>query len=484
MKTLENQPKLAKMASSSSLSSCMYHPWSLRTLFITISLICTLSLSSLLFFNTPTSSSSSSSSHMSNSQNTLKDLTFSLKVFVFDLPTSFNYGLLQNYPDPNRKTGSNREPISSDHPSLPKNLAIEQHSAEYWLMGDLMTHESLRNGSFAKRVYDVEEADVIFVPFFASVSCEMQLSINKRIIANKVKSNKDYIRQLEVVDLVTNSQAWKRSGGRNFVFVVSDPMAMWHVKREIAPAILLVVDFGAWSGSDSNTPNRVQLTQVSLLKDVIIPYNHLLPVLPLSEDKPRHNLLYFRGGKHRQRGGMIRAKLWDLLANEPGVDMEEGTATASGRKQSVTGMRTSEFCLNPAGDTPTSCRLFDAIQSLCIPVIVSDQIELPYEGMIDYSEFSVFVSAHDALQPKWLVTHLQNISKKQREEYRKNLARVQPMFVYDNGYPGGIGPIHPDGAVNQIWRKVHQKLPMIREAIIRDRRRPPGVSIPRRCHCT
>jgi len=184
------------------------------------------------------------------------------------------------------------------------------------------------------------------------------------------------------------------------------------------------------------------------------------------------------------QGGIVREKLWDLLVNEPGVVMEEGFPNATGREQSIRGMRGSEFCLHPAGDTPTSCRLFDAIQSLCIPVIVSDQIELPFEGMIDYSDFSVFVAVNDALQPKWLVSHLQGISKKQREKHRRNMARVQPMFVYDNGHPGGIGPIPPDGAVNHIWKKVHQKLPLIKEAIIRDRRKPPGVAIPFRCHCT
>ncbi|KAM3376933.1 hypothetical protein P3S68_009346 [Capsicum galapagoense] len=80
--------------------------------------------------------------------------------------------------------------------------------------------------------------------------------------------------------------------------------------------------------------------------------------------------------------------------------MEEGFPNATGREQSIKGMRTSDFCLHPAGDTPTSCRLFDAVQSLCIPVIVSDSIELPFEGMVDYSEFSVFVAVSDALHVK------------------------------------------------------------------------------------
>lgn len=274
---------------------------------------------------------------------------------------------------------------------------------------------------------------------------------------------------------------------------LADPIAMWHVRDEIAPAILLVVDFGGWyrldskaskCSSNSTENTMIQHTQVSLLKDVIVPYTHLLPRLKISENKKRSTLLYFKGAKHRHRGGLVREKLWDLLVNKPGVIMEEGFPNASGKEQSIIGMRSSEFCLHPAGDTPTSCRLFDAIQSLCIPVIVSDTIELPFEGMIDYSEFSVFVSVDDALRPNWLLQHLRKYSEKQKDIFQKNMDRVQSIFEYDNGHLGGIGPVPVDAAVNYIWRKVYQKLPMIEEAIVREKRRPPGVSVPLRCHCT
>uniref|UniRef100_A0A0A9DIC5 Exostosin GT47 domain-containing protein n=1 Tax=Arundo donax TaxID=35708 RepID=A0A0A9DIC5_ARUDO len=264
---------------------------------------------------------------------------------------------------------------------------------------------------------------------------------------------------------------------------------MWHVRAEIAPAILLVVDFGGWYKLDSKSASRnsshmIQHTQVSLLKDVIVPYTHLLPTLHLSENKDRPTLLYFKGARHRHRGGLVREKLWDLLGNEPDIVMEEGFPNATGREQSIKGMRTSEFCLHPAGDTPTSCRLFDAIANLCIPVIVSDEVELPYEGMIDYTEFSIFVSVSNALRPEWLTNYLRNISKQQKDEFRKNLAHVQPIFEYDTSYSGSTGPAPPDGAVNYTWKKIRQKLPMIQEAVIREKQKPDGTSIPLRCHCT
>lgn len=54
-------------------------------------------------------------------------------------------------------------------------------------------------------------------------------------------------------------------------------------------------------------------------------------------------------------------------------------------------MTRSIFCLSPAGDTPSSARLFDAIVSGCIPVIVSDELELPFEGILDYRKVRVCI---------------------------------------------------------------------------------------------
>ncbi|CAN6236620.1 unnamed protein product [Urochloa humidicola] len=412
-----------------------------------------------------------------------------LRVYVADLPWELNYGLLDRYWS--LTAADSRIPASSDpdhpaprnHPPYPENPLIKQYSAEYWLLASLRAAAT----AAVRVVADWREADVVFVPFFATLSAEMELGWGNKGAFRKRDGNEDYARQREVVDRVTAQPAWRRSGGRDHVFVLTDPVAMWHVRAEIAPAILLVVDFGGWYKFDSKTASRnsshmIQHTQVSLLKDVIVPYTHLLPTLPLSDNKDRPTLLYFKGAKHRHRGGLVREKLWDLLGNEPDIVMEEGFPNATGREQSIKGMQASEFCLHPAGDTPTSCRLFDAIASLCIPVIVSDEVELPFEGMVDYTEFSIFVSVSNAMRPKWLTNYLRNISKRQKDEFRRNLDRVQPIFEFDTSYYSSSRA--PDGSVNYIWKKIHQKLPMIQEAIIREKRKPDGTSIPLRCHCT
>lgn len=91
-------------------------------------------------------------------------------------------------------------------------------------MGDLMTPPQHRVTSFANRVLDPRLADVVFVPFFATLSAEMQLGANKGAFRKKT-GNEDYKRQREVMDAVRSTEAWNRSGGRDHVFVLTG--AFW-----------------------------------------------------------------------------------------------------------------------------------------------------------------------------------------------------------------------------------------------------------------
>ena len=144
----------------------------------------------------------------------------------------------------------------------------------------------------------------------------------------------------------------------------------------------------------------------------------------------------------------------------------------------------SHFCLNPAGDTPTSSRLFDSIANLCIPVIVSDAVELPFEGILDYSTFAVFVSVNDAMSPGILVHLLRSMNMTTRSSIRERLREVQQHFEYENGFRGGRGSFVKEGAVQLVWRKVKEKVPGLKATIVREQRKFQGSSSPSRCLCT
>jgi hypothetical protein len=114
-------------------------------------------------------------------------------------------------------------------------------------------------------------------------------------------------------------------------------------------------------------------------------------------------------------------------------------------------MASSRFCLNIAGDTPSSNRLFDAIVSHCVPVIVSDDIELPFEDVIDYSEFCVFVRASDAVKKGFLLRVLRGVTRHQWTAMWTRLKEVAHHFEYQ--YPS-----RPDDAVQMIWGAVARKM--------------------------
>lgn len=130
------------------------------------------------------------------------------------------------------------------------------------------------------------------------------------------------------------------------------------------------------------------------------------------------------------QGGKIRDLLFNLLETEEGVIIKHGTQSRENRRAASRGMHTSKFCLNPAGDTPSACRLFDSIVSLCIPVIVSDSIELPFEDVIDYRKIAIFVQTNAALKPGYLVSILKAVTAKKILEYQKELKKVSTICFH------------------------------------------------------
>lgn len=126
-------------------------------------------------------------------------------------------------------------------------------------------------------------------------------------------------------------------------------------------------------------------------------------------------------------------------------------------------MRASKFCLNIAGDTPSSNRLFDAIASHCVPVIVSDEIELPYEDVLDYSEFCVFVNTSDALKKGFLIKLMRSITREDWTRMWRRLKQVEGFFEFQ--YPST-----ENDAVQMIWQAAARKVPSIRRKLHRSRR--------------
>ncbi|KAL6335893.1 hypothetical protein AAG906_003518 [Vitis piasezkii] len=369
-----------------------------------------------------------------------------LKVFMYDLPAEFHFGLLDWAP-----AGESVWPdIRTKFPLYPGGLNL-QHSIEYWLTLDLLSSEfpENQNARTAIRVHNSSEADVIFVPFFSSLSYNHFGKFKGR-----QKKNENNLLQDKLVKFLTAQEEWIRSEGRDHIIMAHHPNSMLDARMKLWPAIFILSDFGRYPPNIANVG-----------KDVIAPYKHVIKsfINDTSDFDSRPTLLYFQGAIYRKDGGFIRQELFYLLKDEKDVHFAFGNTQGNGINKASQGMHSSKFCLNIAGDTPSSNRLFDAIASHCVPVIISDEIELPYEDVLDYSQFCIFVRTSDALKDKFLVKLIRSIKKDEWTRMWRRLKEVENFFEFQ--YPSKEGD-----AVQMIWQAITRKVPAIRMKLHKSRR--------------
>lgn len=371
-----------------------------------------------------------------------------LKVYMYELPPEFHFGLLgwkgkrdQMWPDVGEVNGI---------PHYPGGLN-QQHSVEYWLTLDILSSDvpGVVRPCTAVRVENSSWADVIFVPFFSSLSYNRHSKL-----CSKEKVSRDMLMQGELVKFLMNQEEWKRWGGKDHLIVAHHPNSMLEARKNLGSAMFLLADFG-----------RYPVEIANIKKDVVAPYKHLVNSVR-KDSAPfggRPLLLYFQGAIYRKDGGMIRQELYHLLKEEKDVHFAYGSARENGISHAGQGMASSKFCLNIAGDTPSSNRLFDAIVSHCIPVVISEDIELPFEDVLDYSEFCLFVHASDAVKKGFLLNLLRGITHDKWTEMWERLKQIAHHFEYQ--YPSKQGD-----AVQMIWEAVARKMSSVRLKLHKENR--------------
>ncbi|KAF6168863.1 hypothetical protein GIB67_041747 [Kingdonia uniflora] len=195
----------------------------------------------------------------------------------------------------------------------------------------------MRNEIYLQR--DLPMADLFYIQFFITINF---------FLLEKQQCKALY---REALKWVTNEPAWKRSEGRYHILPVHHPWSFKTIHRYMKKAIWLLPDM-------DSTGNWYKPDEVWLEKDLILPYVSNVEICDikclLGSESSRTTWLFFRGRLKRNAGGKIRAKLVAELNGAEGVIIEEGTARGSGKVVAQKGMRRSIFCLNPAGDTPSS----------------------------------------------------------------------------------------------------------------------------------
>ena len=206
-----------------------------------------------------------------------------LKVFMYDLPPEFHFGLLDWKPSGN----SVWPDVRTNIPGYPGGLNL-QHSIELWLSLDILASE-FPQASKARtviRVRNSSEANIIFVPFFSSLSYNRYSKGSPH-----VKKSRNKILQEKLVKYLTTQEERKRSGGNDHLILAHHPKSMLDARMKLWPATFILSDFGRYPPNIANVE-----------KDVIAPYKHLINfyVNDNSNFDSRPTLLYFQGAIYRK----------------------------------------------------------------------------------------------------------------------------------------------------------------------------------------
>ncbi|KAK6920878.1 LOW QUALITY PROTEIN: Exostosin, GT47 domain [Dillenia turbinata] len=338
---------------------------------------------------------------------------------MYDLPPEFHFGLMDWKGDEGQTWPDVRNPRCV--PPYPGGLNL-QYSAEYWLTLDLLSSNmpNVFRSCTVIRVDNSSLADIIFVPFFSSLSYNRHCKIHRKAKVNPNKMLLDIF--------LMGHEEWKQSGGKNHLIVAHHPKSMWDARKKLGSAMFVLVDFGRYpverlgQGFDSSLQTFCvdhctfeERSTLMYFQEAIYRKDAQTAIVAGNVVTKRIDNLHLVTEYYSRNyisirpyicfeclslklfmwtytwGGVIRQELYYLRKNEKDVHFAFGSIRYNGINKAAQGMASSKFCLKIAGDTPSSNCLFDPIASHCIPVIISDEIELPFEDVLDYSEFCIFI---------------------------------------------------------------------------------------------
>ena len=114
-----------------------------------------------------------------------------------------------------------------------------------------------------------------------------------------------------------------------------------------------------------------------------------------------------------------------------------GVATVVGGD--VGDLEASVFCLCPLGHEKITARVFEAAAAGCIPVIIADDVELPFQRYLNWDAFALRVREADYAK---LPALLGSFPADRVRRMQRNLHAVGRRLLFDTLAPGGEGTLH------------------------------------------
>ncbi|XP_011626781.1 probable glycosyltransferase At5g03795 [Amborella trichopoda] len=264
--------------------------------------------------------------------------------------------------------------------------------------------QNIRESRF--RTMNADEAHLFFIP----ISCH-KIRGKGISYANMTVIVKDYVE-----GLILKYPYWNRTLGADHFFVtchdvgVRSTEGLSHlVKNSIRVVCSPSYDVGYIPHKDVALPQVLQ------------PF-----ALPAGgNDIENRTILGFWAGHRNSRIRVILARVWE---NDTELAISNNRISrAIGELVYQKQFYRTKFCICPGGSQVNSARIADSIHYGCVPVILSDYYDLPFNDILDWRKFSLILKERDVYQLKSI---LKSISDEEFIALHMNLVQIQKHFEW------------------------------------------------------
>ncbi|KAK3152341.1 hypothetical protein QOZ80_2BG0157620 [Eleusine coracana subsp. coracana] len=264
--------------------------------------------------------------------------------------------------------------------------------------------QNIRESRF--RTDDPDEAHLFFVPISPH-----KMRGKGTTYENMTMIGKDYVQ-----GLINKYPYWNRTLGADHFFVTCHDVGV----RAFEGLPFMVKNSIRVVCSPSYNVNFIPH------KDVALP--QVLQPFALHEggnDIKNRTILGFWAGHRNSKIRVILARVWE---NDTELAISNNRINrAIGELVYQKQFYRTKFCICPGGSQVNSARISDSIHYGCVPVILSDYYDLPFNDVLDWRKFAVVLKERDVYQLKSI---LKSISQEEFVSLHKSLVQVQKHFVW------------------------------------------------------
>lgn len=151
----------------------------------------------------------------------------------------------------------------------------------------------------------------------------------------------------------------------------------------------------------------------------------------------------------------VRQRLLAMFGKEEAYKKTGFLVSRKKSSQWMDEMKRSKFCLAPLGFAKWSIRCFESIAAGCIPVIIANNLTMPFENYLNWPAFSITVKETDISKLSFI---LESISSSKIREMQANLEQVRLHFIYGSVPDVGKGKAF-DFIVDELKNKYVERKP-------------------------